>query len=356
MNHLLLAVAGGRKTQSIVNACRDAPVKQRILILGYTRASQDELEQRIKVAAPFRRSVEICGWYTFLLRHFVRPYLPALYPGRRLAGFNFDGEPAAGIYATGAPRFLDSEDRAFKLHLSKLALDVMEASEGGVVDRLQHIYDDIYIDEAQDLGGYDLDILSALFESDINVHLVGDMRQALLSTNDRDQRHKKYRFSALIDWFRLQEQKNYLTIEERPQTWRSNQIIADFSDTIFEAAHQYKSTESLAEESHDHEGLFTVPLAQVGAYRDAYAPLCLRHSAASGRQLDLPFVTFGTAKGRTTEHVLIYPTAKVTKFLTSGTALEGRAACSLYIAVTRAKHSVAFIFEGDRPGLSRWDP
>lgn len=356
MNHLLLAVAGGRKTQSIVNACSDAPAERKILILGYTRASQDELEQRIKAAAPFRRNVEICGWYTFLLRHFVRPYLPALYPGRRLAGFNFDGEPAAGMYAKGAPRFLDSEDRAFKLHLSKLALDVMGASEGGVVDRLQYIYDDIYIDEAQDLGGYDLDVLSALFASGINVHLVGDMRQALLSTNDRDRRYKKYRFGALIDWFRLQEQKKHLTIDERPQTYRSNQTIADFSDTIFEIAHQYSPTESLSEESHDHDGLFTVPLARVGAYRDAYDPLCLRHSAASGKQLDLPFVTFGTAKGRTVEHVLIYPTTKITTFLTSGTALEGRAACALYIAVTRAKHSVAFILEGDQAGLSRWDP
>ena len=357
MNQLLLAVAGGRKTQSIVEVCADAPAERKILVLGYTRASQDELEQRIKAATPFKRNVEVCGWYAFLLRHIVRPYLPMLYAGRRLAGLNFDGEPVRGRYATGASRFLDSEGHAFKLHLSKLAYDVMAVSNGAVIDRLQHIYDEIRIDEVQDLGGYDLDILSALFASSIDLHMVGDMRQALLSTNVRDPRLKKYRYGELINWFRLQEENKHLTIEERPQTYRSNQTIASFSDTIFAASRQYSPTVSASTESSHHEGLFAVSSQQLAAYRENFDPLCLRHGANSGTTYDLPYVTFGNAKGRTVDHVLIFPTTGIMEFLETGKPLDGRPACALSIAVTRAKHSVAFIIDAESPAaLNRWTP
>lgn len=355
MNQLVLAVAGGRKTQSIVQACVDAPSDRKILVLGYTRASQDELESRIRAAAPFQRNVEVMGWYAFLLRHFIRPYLPLKYPGHRLTGLNFEGEPAAGYYATGAARYLDAQDRAYQLHLSKLALDVQGASGGSVIDRLQRIYDEVYVDEAQDLGGCDLDIVESLFKSTIAVHLVGDMRQALLSTNARDLRHKKYRFANLIEWFRLQEASGLLSIVERPETYRSNQVIADLSDSIFRKG-QYGATVSRSTETHAHSGIFAVSVDDVAAYRQRYDPLCLRHGANSGGRLDLPYETFGNAKGRTVEHVLIYPTAGIRSFLTRGTMLEGRPACALYIAVTRAKHSVAFILNGAESPLTEWSP
>jgi DNA helicase II / ATP-dependent DNA helicase PcrA len=354
MNNLVLAVAGGRKTQSIVRACAEAKPDRKLLVLGYTRTSQDELEQRITAAAPFKRNVEVLGWYAFLLRHFVRPYLPLKYPGHRLTGLNFDGEPISGFYAGGASRYLDVEDRAYKLHLSKLALDVASQSNGAVIDRLQHIYDEIYVDEVQDLGGHDLDIVESLFRSNIDIHLVGDMRQALLSTNVRDPRHKKYRFARLIDWFRLQEKGGLLRIEERPETYRSNQTIADSSDTIFASSHQYSPTVSCSTEAHEHSGMFAVARADIAAYRAGFDPLCLRHGANSGGELDLPYVTFGNAKGRTVQHVLIYPTDGIRSFLTEGKELEGRAACALYIAVTRAQHSVGFILDTASSRLECW--
>lgn len=356
MNRLTLAVAGGRKTQSIVDACLTAPLNTRILVLGYTLASQDELERRITTAAPFRPNVDVLGWYSFLLRHLIRPYLPLKYPGHRLSGFNFDGEPVAGFKASGASRYLDREDRAYRLHLSKLAMDVLEASGGSGVDRLEHIYTDIYVDEVQDLCGTDLDVIATLLESKIRVHLVGDVRQALLATNVRDPRYKKYRFDKIIDWFRLQEKAKRLEIIEQPTTFRSNQIIATFSDTVFDASCGYEPTVSVAESKTSHDGIFAVRLADVAAYCDQFTPLCIRHSSSSGQDLDLPFRTFGTVKGITVERVLIYPTAPIRKFLTEGKPLTGKSACGLYIGITRARHSVAFILETeDQHDLTIWE-
>ena len=352
MNRVILAVAGGRKTQSIVDHCKACPDERRVLVLGYTTASQDELATRIAAAGVHGRRVEVLGWFAFLLQHLVRPYLPLLYEGRRLTGLNFEGDP--GRYATGAKRFLDDDNRAYMLHLAKLAHDVTTASNGSAIDRLEHIYDEIYIDEVQDLGGWDLDVVELLMGSRLAVTMVGDMRQALLSTNVRDPKNAKYRKEKIFAWFQLMEKRGLLEITQAPTTYRSSQTIATLSDSIFEPALGYAPTVSASTETHPHAGLFTVRESDAIEYAQSYGTLCLRHSKAVAPHLDLPFLTFGVAKGRTVDHVLIYPTAKALKFLAGGTRLEGLAACALYIGVTRAKHSVAFITDKQLPNFTVW--
>ncbi|OLT55273.1 hypothetical protein BJF89_16090 [Corynebacterium sp. CNJ-954] len=354
MNRAILAVAGGRKTQSIIDNCTACPEDRRILVLGYTTASQDELASRIRSAGIRGHRVEVLGWFSFLLQHFIRPYLPLLYPGHRLTGLNFDGDP--GRYAKDAKRFLDMDDRAYRLHLAQLAHDVMRASRGGVIDRLEHIYDEIYIDEVQDLGGWDLEVINALLKAHLKVTMVGDMRQALLSTNIRDPKNKKYQGEKIFVWFQMMEKKNLLEITQRPTTYRSNQTIASFSDTIFDPQLGYAPTSSASTETHTHTGLFTVRKADADEYAQRYGALCLRHNKLSARGLDLPFLTFGLSKGRTVDHVLIYPTTPMTKFLTGVADLAGQSACQLYVGVTRAKHSVAFITDEQIPGFTEWSP
>ncbi|WP_235736815.1 UvrD-helicase domain-containing protein [Nocardioides alcanivorans] len=251
-------------------------------------------------------------------------------------------------------RFLDASNRAYKLHLAKLAHDVMAASNSAAIDRLENIYDEIYIDEVQDLGGWDLDVVEALLRSRLTITMVGDMRQALLSTNVRDPKNAKYRKDKIFAWFQLMESRKLLKITQAPTTYRSSQIIATLSDSIFDPALGYAPTVSASTDTHPHAGLFTVRESDAVEYTQRHAALCLRHSKAVAKHLDLPFLTFGVAKGRTVDHVVIYPTAKALKFLTVGIQLEGLAACALYIGVTRARHSVAFITDQSIPNLTAW--
>jgi hypothetical protein len=92
MNRLTLAVAGGRKTQSIVDSCLDAPRSRQILVLTYTQNNQRELTSRLAPHRPLQAHVEVQGWFSFLLGHWVRPYLPERFSGRRLHGLNFEGD------------------------------------------------------------------------------------------------------------------------------------------------------------------------------------------------------------------------------------------------------------------------
>lgn len=81
MNRVTLAVAGSRKTQSIVDACANGAPEVRRLTLTFTRTGQSELAERLRRACSPGAVPEVMGWYSFLLQHFIRPYLPLKFPG-----------------------------------------------------------------------------------------------------------------------------------------------------------------------------------------------------------------------------------------------------------------------------------
>lgn len=355
MNSLTLAVAGGRKTQSIVDHCAEAPAGRRILVLTYTLRNQSELTSRLNARRPLAATVDVQGWFSFVLRHWVRPYLPLKYPNRQPAALNFFGEPHER--ASGERRFFDPEGRIYRRHLTRLAVETSNASAGAVIDRLSRIYHEIHIDEVQDLNGYDLEILAALLRSNAEVHLVGDLRQAILLTNPRDPKYRQYKGLKLKNWFDRQASKGLLAIKHRSTTWRSNQTIATFADSIFPRSWGFEPTKSLSTATCGHDGLFAVTDEHAKAYYTKFEPLCLRHGAGSAKHLDLPFTNFGMAKGAAADHVLIALTAGQLSFLHRGTPLGETPCCSFYVAVTRARYSVAFVCdEPTKLGLPVWKP
>lgn len=361
MNRATLAVAGSRKTQSIVDACADGPSDRRRLVLTYTLTGQRDLERRLNAACDPTNIPHVSGWYAFLLRHWVRPFLPLKYPGRRLTGLNFEGVPASlptGIViASGAERFLDSESRAYKRFLSKLAIDVAEAAEGTVITRIQRMYDEIYIDEVQDMTGYDLDILEQLLTSTVMIHLVGDIRQSVFDTNPQDPRLRQYRGLKMLDWFRAQENSGRLELVFSSTTWRSVQGIATFADKLFDPSLGFEATVSRQTASSKHDGVFALAPRHVETYIDEYQPTCLRAAVSTSVPSGIDATNFGISKGLTFERVLIFPTVPMKAFLAKGTLLPPKSACGLYVGITRAIYSVAFVMKNpETSGLQVWQP
>ena len=313
------------------------------MILTYTVRNQLELSNRLADLGPISARVDVLGWFGFLLRHWIGPYLPLKFAGRRLAGLNFHGDP--GQYASGQARFLDSDDRAYMIHLAKLAIEVQAASGASIIDRLGRIYDEIHIDEAQDLNGWDLEVVATLLKSDIQLFMVGDLRQAILNTNPRDPKNSQFKGIKVKQWFDKQANDGLLQVVHETITWRSNQIIATFADSIFPTSWGFQPTTSKHHEPCGHDGVFAVASADAGEYLERFGPLCLRHSANSAKSLALPFVNIGVAKGDSADHVVIAPTAPMVAFMRAGTELSEAASCSLYVAVTRARHSVGFVVD-----------
>ena len=354
-NHLTLAVAGSRKTQGIVEHCASLPTKRRALVLTFTQTNQAELRERLSIYAGEKVNIQVMGWFTFLLRDFARPFLPFKFPKQRVKGFNFDGRPH--LMAKGIKRFLDVNNTVYACELGRLASELIEDSKGVLIHRLECIYDEILIDEVQDLSSHDWLIIDALLNTSIDIRMVGDIRQSVLSTNPRSAKNKKYEYAEAIHWFREREKTGVLEIFENTTTWRCHSNIASFSDTIFNSDWQFPKTNSMNNIETEHDGVFLIRPEHIDDYVNKFSPKCLRHSASSGKAFDLDYTNFKVSKGGAFKRVLIVPTEGIIKFIQSGTFLGPVPAASFYVAVTRAEQSVVVV--ASDPGASvipYWEP
>jgi hypothetical protein len=357
-NHLTLAVAGSRKTQGIVDSCAAADRTERLLVLTYTTSNQSELRNRIAALAGDHPRIEVSGWFSFLIGNFVRPFLPFLYRGQSVRGFDFKSPPQQYARVEDWSRYFNADGHVRKVHLPQLATRLEEASQGAGIRRLERVYSRIFIDEVQDLCGYDLEMLTLLMRSRIPLEMVGDVRQAILATNDRERKNKPYMFMRIWNWFRAEEKAGRLVVSHRCETWRCHPAIAGLADSLFGDEWGFETTISLNSTTTGHDGIFLVRPEHVDAYVATYAPLALRHSANSGRNLDhLTLMNIGEAKGLGRERVLIVPTEPMKQFVGKGTPLEHQQAARFYVAITRAEQSVAIVL--DRPGRATypyWTP
>ncbi len=351
-NRLVLAVAGSGKTRFLVDHCAGASAGTSIAVVTYTHANQVELRGRLRTAG-VGPNISVHGWYSFLLQHFVRPFLPFKFPGERVRGFVLE---SPNRFARGRDRFLTAGGAAYAYELGRLAFELIEASDGALLRRLTCCCNEVLIDEVQDLAAHDWGVIDTLLAADLEVLMVGDLRQAVLSTNPRSAKNKSIAYSDVIKWFKDRESKGALGIEEMSECWRCRPEITRFSDTIFDNLDYPKTTSRNTTES-EHDGVFIVRPAHVDEYVRRFNPRCLRHSKASAKKYDHDFLNFGESKGLAFDRVLIFATEPIKKFVREGVALSPRSSAALYVAVTRARQSVGIVMNdpGDAD-LPVWDP
>lgn len=354
-HHFIHACAGSGKTQHLINHCAQGKTDTRKLILTLTLAGQDEIVGRLRTnTAQFKSFPEVSGWYAFLVHHVVHPYLPLAFPKQRINGFIFDaGKARENIRykkKTDPRRYFTTNGLVYKDHLEELAAQIMIKANGLVENRLSQIYDEILIDEAQDISRSGLDVIAQLLkQDDVRCLIVGDSRQSLLDSSLSSTRNKGADRQNLIHWYREFEKQGRLQIEEVTKTYRFNQAIADFSDTIFPESLEFAPTVSLMQEHSSHNGVFLVAKQDLENYYTAFKPTVLHYSKTSWKdQAALHPINFGVAKGRTYERVMILTTKPIQDFCLKNQQLNGKSACSFYVAVTRAKYSVAIVVDTPR--------
>jgi hypothetical protein len=334
----ILAVAGSGKSTEVVNralACTEG----RVLIITFTVENQRRLESALREKTGLIPSrVSVSGWYAFLINQCIKPYqLPITKTPFLLGELNFVA-PAPRFEKKDSLRFFaDSSSRLYKDRLSHLAVHLNELTKGAVVERIADVYRHIFIDEVQDCGGYDLDLFDLLLAVDVNTCMVGDPRQSILSTN-HGTRHKKYRREGLWTWFK--ERSNLVSIEERADNYRCHPLVCAFADRIYPTLPPSRSQVSL---STGHDGVFIVSEDDVDWYLRTFRPdAVLRDSVRTvtgGREA----INIGHAKGATFERVLLFPTKSMVSFLVSGNASDLGDPARFYVAVTRARFSVAVV-------------
>ncbi len=366
--NLVIASAGAGKSRLIVKlALERVALGEKVLILTYTRNNQDELVKKFcKLCGIVPAAVKIKGWFTFLLEDMIRPYQSYIFPDR-ISSIHFDSVDPHKKNGKSIPRrgemngssynprhFLTSKGgKAHTTYISKLAVRINSISGGKPISRLSEIYQTVCIDEVQDLIGWDFEIMKFISASNIGHFCsVGDFRQTLYATHFTSKKPKENK-EKLLRFIDIG-----LTINQLNVSWRCIQKICDLADLVHHNEGVYPSTESqlkqIAPEYADHIGVFVVRPDNVRDYLEKYQPTILRVNRKSHKIMcdGKETFNFGEAKGMGFDRVLICSTDKHKQFL-AGIAnvfendKTAKAKNALYVAITRARFSVAFLYEGD---------
>ncbi len=225
-----------------------------------------------------------------------------------------------------------------------------ERSGGAVIDRLIRVFPHVFIDEVQDLAGYDLDILEALARSRVRLLMVGDPRQVTYLTHN-ERRLAKYADGGIANFLQTLPHKLKIQIDDTSlnRSHRNSSVICAVASRLFPAlaATQACDCASCRRAPPAHSGMFLLRRADYAEYMATVRPMQLRDKVtSSGVDAASPVMNFGGSKGRGFDHVVIIPTAPMQKWLADPkTALPAQSRAKLYVAITRARHSVAIAMD-----------
>lgn len=248
-----------------------------------------------------------------------------------------------------------SEEKEFENHyftkdiniysdkLSKFVFRCNKKSKGEVIDRISRIYPYIYIDEFQDFSGYDLEILDLFFKCNSEILLVGDPRQSTYSTNNNP-KYKKYKGAKIIDFFTQKESVLEIDKTSLSINYRCHNDICKLSNKLFLDYAPVGSDNDYINQ--EHCGIFKISQKEKDEYLQKYNPVQLRYDRRVKVNQDYRVMNFGDSKGLTFDRVLIYPTKDFCKWLKNNDTILNEESCSkFYVALTRAKYSVAIVID-----------
>ena len=353
---VILAAAGSGKTTWIAERVGEQPT-QRAAVTTFTVLNSERIGDRLyRTAGRIPAGVRVRTWFSFLLEDLVRPYQNHAGKDARVTGIHLaSGQSARFARKETNEYWFDRADRVYNDKISEFALRCDDRSCGAVLRRLARLYGHIYVDEVQDLAGYDLELMERMLKAGIPVTMVGDPRQATFSTNHAA-KNKQFRGEAIEQRLRAWERAGLCEIIEHSHSYRCAPEICRVADGLYP---NYHPIESRNADRTGHDGVFLVSPAHVEAYLTRFAPVVLRHDSRA-EDYSRPALNFGASKGLEFDRVLVVPTGPIRKWLSTGNVQHvetGRA--KLYVATTRARHSVAFVHDGadGHPTLmARWTP
>lgn len=353
-NTLLIAAAGSGKTTELINEASKS-IHKSVLITTYTIANANEIKKKfIELNGSIPQNIVIQTWFSLLLQHGIKPYQDVLFE-QRLKGMVLVNEKSGFRYyhpkfkypvywgeSDFYKHYFTSDFKVYSDKLSKLVWKINETSHGKVIERLTEIYSSIFIDECQDLSGYDLDIIRALSEKAKFLYMVCDPRQVTYLTH-LEEKYKKYREGLIADFIHdmCQDVKFNIDSETLADSYRSNQQICDFANKLYPNMPAGNSQMTIKTK---HDGVFLVDCNAVDDYLKEHKPVQLRWNLSE--QLvrhNYAVFNLGESKGMTFERVIIFPTLPMRNWLRNNEKeLKNYARARLYVGITRAKYSVAF--------------
>lgn len=360
-NRIVIAAAGSGKTTYLVEEAVKIKGEQ-VLITTYTESNEAEIRRRFfELVGHVPGNVVIMTWFSFLITHGVKPFQGGLFDftvrGMVLvstaSGIRYKNSKGIGVPWPEADidkHYFDPFSRVYSDKLPKLVIRCNERSGGAVIDRIGRVFPHVFVDEVQDLAGYDLDILEALARSSVRLLMVGDPRQVTYLTH-HERRHKKYADGGIVDFFRNElPQKVPIDIDDRTlnRSHRNSAVICAVSSRLFPALSASQACECARCRGGTAAGTaFILRKADYAHYLATVRPMQLRDKVtSSGVDGGSPAMNIGESKGRGFDDVVILPTEPMRLWLSEpATQLKPQSRAKFYVALTRARHSVAIAMD-----------
>ena len=342
-NKLIIAAAGSGKTSHLIKEALKI-TGEKVLITTYTQANEEEIRNKFYVENKYiPENVDVKTWFSFLLQHGVRPYQNYLYE-KDITGLLLVNDQSAKLINESniQKHYFTDRQKIYSDKISKFVFKCNEQGNGCVIDRLRRIYSHIYIDEVQDLAGYDLEFIKLLFKCESSILLVGDPRQGTYSTNSAS-KYRKFKKAQIIIFF--ESNSNEIEIDSTSLTinYRCVPQICNLSNKLFP---DLPFTTSGNSNTTGHDGVFLVKPQDVENYLTRYNPIQLRDSRRITANTNFKVMNFGESKGLSFDRVLIYPTMPFRDWLSNNQSnLAPTSRSKFYVAITRARFSVGIVYD-----------
>ena len=341
-NSIKVSAAGAGKTWMI---CHEAlgiikeSEDKKILITTYTNKGVATIEKEMKKQnfGILPKQVVVCSWYHFMLSELIKPYQSCLVEINQIRSLDFSNMYGFVNYSKKGTEkyYLNSNKDVRANKVSELAIYLNNVSKGAVINRLENIYSYIYLDEVQDMAGYDLELIDTFIRSKMNFVCVGDNKQATFTTHNAKKNKNKAGVN-IWDFFVGLETKGLINIEKNNCSRRFNKDICEFANSVYPNSN---SMCTCMNEVTGHDGVFIIKEKDVDVYYQYFRPTVLKYDVKTitGNYQSL---NFGECKGMTFDRVMMYSNGVFDKFL-KGIPLT--APSKYYVGVTRPKYSLAII-------------
>lgn len=352
-NRLIIAAAGSGKSTHIVDEALKEPNEQ-VLITTFTTENIKAITKKVLInqKGVIPENIVIQPWFSFLLEHGVRPYQifknrvtgMILVSGR--SGIRYDNNKGVGIpfKEKDSRHYFNKEGDIYSDKVAKLACKSDEYYDGMVIKRLESIFSTIYIDEIQDMTGWDFEFLRKLLMSSIKLTMVGDPRQTVYSTH-WDPKYKKYSNGKIKNFLRNECKSIDVEIDDVSlmSSFRNSKAVCALANQLYP---EDTGCFSRLSYTSPHEGVFFVRKNDLLTYCNLCSPTHLRYNINTATPEGEPVYNMGESKGLEFDHVLIHPTKDMLEWLIDRNAkLKPATRSKLYVAITRAFFSVGFVVD-----------
>jgi DNA helicase II / ATP-dependent DNA helicase PcrA len=175
---VIFAVAGAGKTTKIISGLNR---EKRFLIITYTENNFDTLRRKIiEKFGFFPENIFLYSYFTFLHAFCFKPFMLLK---MQTKGINFEQPPDWTRLKARSDnrRYIDGGGRLYHNRLANLV-----STRGvlvNVIERLEKYFDFLCIDEIQDFGGHDFNLVIELTKGNIDSLFVGDFFQHTFDTS-----------------------------------------------------------------------------------------------------------------------------------------------------------------------------